>query len=216
MRWLTHFLSSSIGKKTLMALTGLALIGFLFVHLGGNLILYAGDDAFREYVEGIQAWGVLLYVAEAGLALLFLAHIGLGLRVSMENREARKERYRMRASRGGSTAGSLSMLVTGVVVLLFLVVHLWHFRFDDEFLDRPGGLVRETLSKPVPALVYLLGVAALTLHLTHAFQSACQTLGVNHPSLTPLLKKAGLGLGLLLGLGFASFPLVFLLGGGGN
>ncbi len=214
LRWIGDCLDSSIGKKAVMAVTGLALVGYLFVHLWGNLQLYVGDTAFDDYVGKLKDWGILLYVAEIGLALIFVGHIYLGVRVGMENREARKQGYVVRSTRGKATVSSMTMLVTGLVVLAFLIKHILDFRFGAGFADAPAASTRALLTTPIHALVYLVGVVALSFHLAHAFKSACQTLGVNHPNVTPLLEKASLALAILLGLGFASFPIYYAFVGG--
>jgi len=219
MSWLRKTLTSSLGRKYLMAATGLLLVGFLAVHLAGNLLLYSGKTSadFDAYAAKLDA-NPLLPVAEIGLALLFVAHIGLALRVNLENREARSHGYAVRASLGKRTIASASMLLTGLLILLFLLVHLYDFRVGKLFQESGtslGGLVRRRLTTPLGAGVYLLGVGALALHLRHAFRSAFQTLGVNHPHLNPLLERASWAVAILFGLGFASFPAYFFLSGGG-
>jgi succinate dehydrogenase / fumarate reductase cytochrome b subunit len=207
---------SSIGKKVLMALSGLALLGFLVVHLAGNLLLYRSDADFDAYAHMLES-NPLLPLAEIALLALFITHIAFAFRVSSENRDARKTGYRIRASKGRKTVASTSMLVTGVVVLLFVIVHIYDFRIG-KMLGEPqmslAAMVAQRLSTPLGAAVYLFGVGALGLHLRHAFRSACQTLGVDHPNLTPWLGKIGWALAIVLGVGFASFPLFFLFNGG--
>ena len=106
------------------------------------------------------------------------------------------------------------MMLTGLVILVFLVVHLAHFRLQKAEGVSMAGLVRHELGKPLGAGVYVVGMIALAMHVSHAFQSALQTLGINHPKYTPLARKFSLVLGVVLGLGFATFPLyVFFLGG---
>lgn len=206
---------SSLGKKFLMALSGLALLGFLMVHLAGNLLLYRGEQGadFDAYAHALES-NPLLPIAELGLLALFVTHIALAFRVSAENRDARLTGYRIRASKGEKTVASASMLVTGVVVLLFVIVHLYDFRVGKLLVEDAdvslAAMVARRLSTPLGAAVYLFGVGALAIHLRHAFRSACQTLGVVHPNLTPLLGRLGWALAVLLGLGFASFPLFFL------
>jgi len=213
--WLRRTLSSSIGKKALMALTGLLLIGFLLVHFAGNLLLYAGDDghAFTQYALAFESKPALLYAAEVLLTALFVVHIVLGIRVTLQNREARAERYRARASHGARTPGSATMIVTGLVLLLFLLVHVYDFRLTKDSGDELVGLVRARLSGGIGFLIYTLGVVALGLHLSHAFQSALRSLGVDHPRYDRLVRGASIALGVVLGLGFLSFPLVFFFGG---
>ena len=217
MSWLLRALDSSIGKKFLTALTGLALVGFLFVHLGGNLLIYAGESgkAFDAYASSLDG-NPLLPLAEVALGLLFVAHIAFALRANVRNREARTQGYAVRASLGKKTVSSVSMVVTGLLVLVFLLIHLYDFRIGR--LRAPEGtslaaLVRARLSAPLGASVYLLGVAALSIHLRHAFRSAFQSLGVSHPRLDPALEKLSWIVAVVLGLGFASFPLYFLAKG---
>jgi succinate dehydrogenase / fumarate reductase cytochrome b subunit len=219
MNWIRTFLRSSIGRKALMALSGLALIGFLVAHLAGNLTLYADADgtAFNHYAETLES-NPLLLPAEIGLVLLILLHLVLGIRVSLDNREARKKGYAVRASLGGRTLGSATMLLTGILILVFLVVHVSDFRIPkllgDESVEDLAGAVKRRLASPLGAGVYLVGVAAVGLHLSHAFQSAFQTLGLNHPKYTPWIARLGLALAVILFLGFASFPIVLLIRGG--
>ncbi len=211
--------SSSIGKKAVMAVSGLLLIGFLIAHLAGNLLIFSGQQgtAFDEYAAKLES-NPLLPVIEVGLFVVFATHIVMALRVSSENRQARGQGYAVRSSMGERTLASASMLVTGVVVLVFLIVHLVDFRIGKRYMDPANGslaaLVKRRLHEPLGAAVYLAGVTALGIHLRHAFRSALQTLGVNHPALNPLLVRLGWALAILLGLGFASFPIFFFAGGG--
>ena len=212
--WIGRFLNSSIGKKMIMALTGLCLIGFLFVHLAGNLTIYADDtgEAFRAYEHTLTS-NPLLKFLEIGLLVLFVAHIALGLRVSRENRAARPEAYGVRANMGKRTPASGSMLITGLLIGLFLVVHILDFRIAKigvEGFDMAAAL-KNRLATPIGAIIYLIGVTAVGLHISHAFRSAFQTLGLNHPKYTPLIEKLSLVIGAILFVGFASFPIFFAL-----
>jgi succinate dehydrogenase / fumarate reductase cytochrome b subunit len=215
LNWVVRTLTSSIGKKTLMALTGLALIGFVIVHAAGNMTLYADADgaAFDGYAATLEA-NPLLPVAEVVLAVLFLAHIALGIAVTVENWRAREGRYRVRATHGGRTWGSGTMIYTGLIVLVFLVVHLIDFRLQKGEGVSFAALVRTELEKPFKAGLYALGTVALGLHLTHAFRSAFQTLGLNHPKYNGLILGVSIGLGVVVGLAFLSFPVVIYLQGG--
>lgn len=213
--WIGRFLTSSIGKKTTMALTGLLLVGFLVAHLAGNLLLYKDPDAFDAYAQGLHDLGPLLIVMELGLLGLFVGHIGMAVRTILENRKARHSKYAVPADRGGKTLASATMPLTGTIVLLFLLVHLWDFRFDGGFKalfsgeNRGAGAadsVWETLGGSAHVAIYLLGIAALTLHLSHAIQSALQSLGLRHSKWTPIVERGGLVLAVVLGLGFASIP----------
>jgi succinate dehydrogenase / fumarate reductase, cytochrome b subunit len=225
--WLRRTLSSSLGKKYLVALSGFLLAAFLVVHLAENLILFVGGNgaAFNEYAHFLIS-NPLLPIAEVALAAAFLVHIAFAIRVTFENRRARKDRYAIASSKGKRTLASSSMIFTGLVVLLFLLVHLYDFRIgkdsagalatygrDPELFDL-AGMVRHRLSEPLGAALYLVGVAVLGIHLSHAIRSACQTFGVNHPHLNMLIVRGGIALAILLALGFASFPIYFLVSGG--
>ncbi|MEZ5979999.1 MAG: succinate dehydrogenase cytochrome b subunit [Planctomycetota bacterium] len=211
--WIGRFLSSSLGKKSAMAVSGLALVGFLVVHLAGNLTLFGDDTAFEQYAQKLHDLGPILLLMEAGLLLLFVVHINFAVRTIFENMRARESRYAVPNDHGGRTIGSSTMKITGVVILVFLVVHLWDFRFDGDFKGRfedgLGGLgaahdVRNTIGGLGHAAFYLVCIAALLLHLSHAVKSALQTLGIRHPRWTPILERAAVALGWALGLGFAS------------
>jgi len=212
---LGSFLSSSIGKKMLMSVTGLLLVGFLVVHLAGNFLIFADENgaAFNAYGNTYHENPAFLYTAEVVLIALFATHIWLAFRTSIDNREARRERYAIRATAGRSSVASSSMLITGAIVLVFLVIHLLDFRLSSEATEDLARSVKSRLSSPLGGAIYLLGVLALGVHLSHALKSALQTLGVSHPRLTPLIQRATLGLAVLLFLGFASFPVVMLAKG---
>ena len=208
-------LSASIGKKAWMAISGLLLVGFLVTHLAGNLLLFIDQDgsAFNAYAEALSS-NPLLPVAELVLASLFIAHIALGLRVSNQNREARKVRYRVAVNHGGRTPGSATMLVTGVLILVFLVIHLLDFRLDDSAHGDMALAVRTRLGSGLGAWTYGIGVAALGLHLSHAFSSAFQTLGLNHPKYDAAIQVVGKSIGVILGLGFLAFPVILYFSSG--
>jgi succinate dehydrogenase / fumarate reductase cytochrome b subunit len=212
MSWLGKALASSVGKKMVMGLTGLLLVGFLVFHLKGNLLLLEDPqgDSFDQYVVFLKSFGPLLLVAEIGLAALFLAHVFLALRLTQENLQARKQRYVVRSTRGAATAGSLTMFYSGALILGFLMKHLYDFRFDGSFEGDPDGLVKATLSQPKHAIVYLVAAAVLGLHLSHGFRSALQSLGVSHPSWNPWLDRLGKLVAFVFAAGFAAFPIYYL------
>ena len=234
MRWLLNALSTSVGRKVVLAITGLLLCGFLVAHLAGNLLLHAPDDgqSYNEYAHALHKQAALLAVAEVGLFGLFIAHIVIALQVSKENRAARKVGYAVtRSKQEGRIAmegyrPDMWMLVTGIVVLGFLILHLIDFKFElraKEFYETADGTPVEPAEKAMALLSasnmitiigYTLGSLALIAHLAHGFQSAFQTLGINHPKYTPAIKTTGLLFALFIGVGFASFPVTGLIRGG--
>lgn len=215
-RRLGDALASSIGKKIVMGLTGLLLTGFLISHLAGNLKLVPGvgdtdGTAFDEYVAYLKSFGALLTVAELGLVALFGCHIYLAFRLTMENREARKQKYVIRSDRGAKTPGSATMFYSGALLLLFLIKHMLDFRFNADFHEAPAETAMAFMGSLSTAWVYLVGALLVGLHLSHGVQSAFQSLGFHHPSWTPILKIGGRVLAAVLALGFAWIPIYYLL-----
>lgn len=201
-----------------MATTGFMLVGFLIVHLAGNLTLFADRDgtAFKAYASGMHdKLGPFLYVAELGLLLLFAIHIRIAIALTLENRAARPSRYESTARLGESTAASRNMFVSGAIVLLFIIIHLINFRFAEGLAVPEGAALHEQvvaiLSNPLWAAVYVLGALAVGLHVSHGFRSAFQSLGVSHPRINRCAIRAGWVLAALFAVGFASFPLVALV-----
>lgn len=215
LRPIANALASSVGRKAVLALTGLGLIGFLVEHLYGNLKLvplFVAEDGtgFTEYREDLHSWGWLLSVAEIGLFALFACHVFLALRLTLENREARRARYVVRNDRGAKTFGSASMFVTGALILGYLIWHLLDFRLNGAYHEAPEAHVARELSEPGHAIGYILAALVVGVHLSHGFQSALQSLGAHHPRWTPLARLLGRGLAFVLAAGFASIPAYYL------
>lgn len=211
--WLTRALTSTIGRKVLMAITGLGLCGFLVVHLGGNLLLFAGAESYDHYAHSLHAQKALLRVAEVGLLLLFVVHIWMALTTNRQNIAARPIDYAMQQTKQAPSAllapAHSVMFATGIVVLLFLILHLSDLRFA---LREHGGNTPFTkavavLKDPLSAVVYFVGSLVLGYHVLHGFQSAFQTLGLNHPKYMPLVRFLSLVFAIVVAAGFASFPL---------
>lgn len=219
--------STSVGQKILMAITGLSLCGFLVAHLAGNLKLFAGEQDFNQYAAMLHSLGPALAAAETGLFVVFVAHLGLALSTTAMSRAARTQAYEVRESKQGVFAlpqGGASgwMLVTGAVVLVFLVCHLIDLRLKvNPFVDyRPavaagaagsaGGhvneflAVRQVLTSSPSRYIYLLGLVALGIHLAHGVQSALQTLGISHRRWNPLFRLISLLFAWGIAVGFIS------------
>lgn len=233
MRWLLNALSTSVGRKVVMAITGLLLCGFLVAHLAGNLLLHVpdGGKSYNEYAHALHKQAALLAIAEVGLFALFIAHIVIALQVSKENRVARKVGYAMRQSKQEGRKAldgwrpDTFMLLSGIVILGFLILHLSDFKFelrDKAFYESVNGQTFEPAAKAnallsssnlITIVGYTLGSLALIAHLAHGFQSAFQTLGINHPKYTPIIKTIGLLFAFVIGVGFATFPITGFLKG---
>jgi succinate dehydrogenase / fumarate reductase cytochrome b subunit len=209
MNWLTTTLGTSIGKKIMMAVTGLSFLGFLAGHLAGNLTIYGGADAFNGYAEHLHALGPLLAVAEFGLLGLFLIHVLFGLILFWQNFQARPARYAVNRNPGGKTIGSATMPYTGVLILLFIIFHLSNFsRF---FVDQGGTTIYQIVStsfqNPVYVGLYVLAMLVVALHVSHGFWSLFQTFGLNHPKYMPAISVTGLVVSVVFGLGFGFLPI---------
>ncbi len=204
---------ASILKKIFMAVSGLVWIGFAVGHLGGNLLLFQGPEPFNAYADFLEGTGELLILVELGLTAFLALHVIMGIKVSLENRQARAGSYAVGKTNGQASLASRSMLAAGILLLIFLVVHVRMFKFG----VRPdeGGLwmlVIQTFQDPLWVAFYVVCMLALGLHLSHGFGSAFQSLGVARPSLRGKLKLTGAVLGWVVALGFISLPLyAFLL-----
>lgn len=211
MNWLSATLGSSVGKKLMMALTGLAFIGFLAAHLAGNLTIYGGKGAFNDYAEKLQSLGPLLHLFRAGLIAFALVHILTGLYLFLLNRRARPVGYRVQASAGGRTLSSRTMPYTGIVILAFVVYHLFHFTFVDKSATTVFDMVAAAFNRPAIMLLYAALMIVVALHVRHGFWSAFQTFGVNHPKWMPAVTTASIAAGVVVALGFGLLPLVVAL-----
>ena len=206
MKWLTRAFSSSIGKKQIMAVTGLGFSLFVLTHLLGNLTVYRGREAFLSYVEGLHSLGALVSLAELGLVVFAVFHIGLGLLLFVQNLQARPLRYAVKKRAGGRTIGSITAPYTGFLILVFIIVHLSKFRFADKTITDDLIILSTTFTQIGYVLFYILGVVVVALHVSHGFWSGFQTIGLNHPKYMPLIRRFGTVLSVALGVGFASIP----------
>lgn len=177
---------SSLGRKYVMAVTGLLLGTFVLIHAVGNSTLFQGKAALNAYAEQLHSLGPIIPLAEFFLLNIFLLHIVVGISVFWFNRQARG-RYAVQNSAGGETWGSRTMPWTGLSLLAFLFLHLFNVRFIDSNL-LIADVVEQTLAHPVYTLCYLGGITALILHTSHGFWSLLQTLGVHHPRYNILMR----------------------------
>jgi len=206
MSWLLNTLGSAIGKKLMMAITGLGFCGFLTVHLAGNLTIYGGKESFNSYSEHLHAWGPLLILAELGLAVFALIHILTGATLFYQNLKARPQRYSVNKSAGGRSLGSRTMPYTGIFLLAFVVFHLINFHFVDKTGTTIYAIVSGAFDNPMYVIIYVIAMVIAAVHISHGFWSAFQTMGANHPKYMPLIKKIGVAFSLIVGIGFGALP----------
>jgi succinate dehydrogenase / fumarate reductase cytochrome b subunit len=224
------YFSSSVFKKQIVAVTGLGMVGFILMHLSGNLLIFAGPEAFNGYSEKLHALGELLWLARGGLLLMLVLHVYFTIQLVRENRQARGSRYDVETSKRGDMTQLLRryMILTGVIVFGGLMFHLTHFAIPSKGAENvktllPSetgevpmglyGLVINAYSNPLTVLFYIVFVFAVGAHLTHGVQSMFQSLGFNHDRYTPLIQKASIAVGALVALGFSSIPVFVLLSG---
>ncbi len=215
LRWFFRLLSSSIGQKFVMGITGLLLCGFLVAHLAGNLLLFLGKDWFNDYADKLHAQWELLAIAEAGLLVLFLAHIYLAFATTIGNARARVEQYAVKQPKvpGRVIGANTWMFASGAVVLGFVLLHLIDLRGAElnlrgfNYGKTPFEGTVAVLSDPISRVVYTIGAIILGVHVSHGFSSAFQSIGLNHPKYMPLIKLAGQIFAFVIAIGFASIAL---------
>ncbi|MBN2522601.1 MAG: succinate dehydrogenase cytochrome b subunit [Bacteroidales bacterium] len=221
---MSNFLGSSIGKKLIMSLAGLFLIVFLIVHLGINLlVLLESPEAFNRAAH-FMGTNVIVKIMEIVLFGGLLLHMLYACIVTIQNWIARPRGYK-KANYSQTSVFSKYMFHTAVVLTIFLVLHLLDFYIKSEFfgeleeVNYDGKIVHNLASLVIARFqikwvvwVYLIALLGLGFHLHHGFQSAFQTLGINHPVYTPVIKTAGVIYTVLITGGFMSIPiLVFYL-----
>ncbi|MBN8702836.1 MAG: succinate dehydrogenase cytochrome b subunit [Bacteroidetes bacterium] len=218
-----QFFSSSIGKKVLMSLTGIFLCTFLVVHLIGNLQLFNNDGgvAFNKYsvfmttFPPIKIISYLLYTS-------ILLHAIFGLVITMANRKARPVKYAVNRPQDNSAWASRNMGILGTVLFVFIVVHMGDFWYEYKFGKIPTVMIEgveykdlyaevaEAFSQKWYALLYVVCMVAISFHLAHGFQSAFQTLGLNHKKYMPLIKNIGIWVfAIIIPALFAAMPIYF-------
>lgn len=218
-----RIISSTVFQKVTMAVTGLLLIGFVITHLSGNISLYFPEGTvFNKYADFLASLGWLLYAAEIGLVAMFLLHIVTAIQITRLNKAARPIGYKSYQSKGGPSKANLSsrfMIVSGVLLLGFLILHIWQFKYgagisEGYVVEIEGKQVRdlhrlvvETFQNPVYVVIYVFSMIMLAFHLRHGFWSAFQSLGTRRPDLIGGLQKLAILLAIAISLGFMGIPI---------
>ena len=229
-KWFSTFLTSSIGQKVIMSLTGLFLISFLLVHLVGNFQLLYLDEgqAFNDYAYFMTGNPAIKSISY-GLYAFILLHAIQGITLAVKNRRARgNERYAVKVNRvADSAASSLSSVYMGslgTIIFIFILIHMYQFWLKMKIGDVPAilsssgdeinnlyFLVEAAFANPLYVAFYVISMIFIAFHLWHGFTSAFQTLGLNHKKYTPLIKTVGRVYAVLIPLGFAVIPVVMYL-----
>ncbi|MBI2921818.1 MAG: succinate dehydrogenase cytochrome b subunit [Planctomycetes bacterium] len=213
--WVRQLFLSSIGKKSVMAVTGLVLFGFVVGHLVGNLQVFIPDDGkkLNAYAAFLKANAGVLWGARIVLLAALLAHVGIAILLALENRGARPVAYRVKTYREASYAAR-TMIISGPLILLYVVYHLLHFTWgtvhpsfnhDDVYHNVITGF-----QQPAASAVYIVAMALLGLHLFHGLWSMCQSLGVNHPKYNALLRAGSAAVASAITIGYIAIPVAVM------
>jgi succinate dehydrogenase cytochrome b subunit len=207
--------TSTIGTKLLIGLTGLALFAYLILHLVGNAIIFAGQDAFNAYSHMLIS-NPLIVPVEIGLLLIFLLHIYKTVTNWMSNQAARPVGYQKKELAGHTSRKSLAsstMIVTGFVTLLFVLIHVKQFKYGAYYQTAGDAAVRdlyrteiEVFQQPVWVVLYVVATLLVGLHLRHGISSGFQSLGLDHPVYTRRLVTWGIVGAVVIGGGLAIIP----------
>jgi succinate dehydrogenase / fumarate reductase cytochrome b subunit len=204
-----------IGKKAVMALTGVVLYGFAFVHMAGNLQFFLGRTRFDAYGAGIKATAPLLWGVRTLLLVSVILHVVTALQLTALKRQARPQAYQ-KPGRVQASYASKTMFYGGLLLLTFLVFHILHFTTGQAHPNFVEGAAYDNVVNgfavaPVAGF-YVVAMLGLLMHLYHGVWSVFQSLGMNHPKYTPGLKLFAKGFALVVAAGFISIPLSVLLG----
>lgn len=216
------FIRSSLGSKYLMAISGFIGYGFLIVHIAGNLLLFAGQDALNAYGAGLKELPLQgAMIGRIVLVIAILVHIATALHLVRTNRQARPVAYFKKATRKASWA-SRHMALTGSVLLFYIIFHLAHFTwklvaYDGPYVDAAGRddiytMVVQSFQQPLIALFYVAGMILVGVHISHGSKSMFQSLGVNHPYYNQAIETVPPLVGWLVALAGISMPLAVLFG----
>ncbi len=213
---ISQFVTSSVGRKIIVALTGACLLLFLVGHLVGNLTIYGGMQGGDEtswinyYAQGLHAMPAwLLWSIRLGLLAIFVIHIALTLVLKWENVNARTK-YQVEGTLK-ATISSRYMVLTGVTILLFALFHLWQFTYNGD----PAhcyAIITTAFKNPWCSIFYIAAISCLFLHMRHGFQSVFQTLGLSTKKVRPLLDMGSIGFALFVCGAYISIPLSVLFG----
>ncbi|RMH68340.1 MAG: succinate dehydrogenase [Gemmatimonadetes bacterium] len=203
---------TSVGRKQVVGLTSLVLCLFIVGHLIGNYYLLFGEAAFDGYAQKLYHLGYLLYMIEIGLVTAFVLHFTLAMSLALKNMSARQSRYAVAGSKGGATWFSRTMAITGTWILIFLILHLIHFKFAprDHHYEL-YHIVDQFFASKAYVVYYVISVCCVGFHVMHGFQSAFQTLGIYRDDIKPGLEKLSVAFGVIVAVGYSVLPIFMTL-----
>ena len=218
MNW--SYYKSSVGRKQIVAVTGLLLIGYLIIHLAGNLLLYLGHELFNSYAETLSGFRPAITFVELGLFLVFVIHIYVTATLVLENIRARSTDYAVKRNQGERSWATRLMPYTGTFLLAFVV---WHI-FDFTLIDKHGarsfiggqsyglyGVVYNSFTNPMHSTLYIIAMMCLGFHLWHGVESCMQTFGCNDAKRAYTVRTISQWFAVGMTLGFSSIPVYVML-----
>ena len=218
MHWVLRFSSSSLGKKIVMAATGVILFGFIIGHLIGNLQIFAGPEVLDSYARFLKERPEVIWTARVTLLASVGLHILAATQLTIRNRSARPVAYRLHKYEEASYAAR-TMVWSGSIIGLFVIYHLLHFTVGTVHPSQPdfraeavyANVINGFQQWPV-ALVYIVAMLGLGLHMAHGVSSMFQSIGLNHPTYEPLIRRSAVVLSFLIVAGYVSIPFAVLIG----
>ncbi len=228
---IANLYKSSVGKKFIMAASGLLLFGFVLAHLIGNLQVFLGPEAINRYGHFLQSNMEIIWPARIGLLVLVLLHIWSAVKLSAENKAARPQPYAKHEIVAASYA-SRTMLMSGLIILAFIIYHLLHFTVQTKVINLTGtdfttlmdaegrhdvfGMMVRGFSNPLVSIFYIIGMFLLFLHLSHGLGAMFQSLGWKSHAYAALIARFAQVVSWLIFLGYISIPIAILCGYGSN
>jgi len=229
MNLIPNTFGTSLGKKYIMAITGLAMFGFVIAHLAGNLQIFLGPESINRYGHFLQTNPELIWPARIVLLLMLVLHVWAAIKLSAENKAARPVGYAAYQPVGSSYA-SRTMLMSGIIIFVFIIYHLLHFTVQSQYINLTGKnfatfvdpqkrhdifqMMVVGFSNIWVSGFYILGMALLCLHLSHGVSSMFQSIGWKNKAYGPVLDKLARVVAMLIFIGYTSIPLAILLGYG--
>tara|TARA_B100000579_G_scaffold8326_1_gene6309 strand:+ start:65 stop:712 length:648 start_codon:yes stop_codon:yes gene_type:complete len=203
---------SSIFRKLIMAITGLFLISFLFIHLVINLFTLAPTKDLFNDAAHFMATNPVIFAMQYILALGFIIHIIMGIKLTIQNKMARSQNYAYNNMSSNTDFSSRSMIISGGLIIVFLILHLRDYFYQMKFVGLPEGttdydLVVTLFSNPFYTAVYVFSFIVLGFHLNHGFKSAFQSVGANHNKYNPVIKTISTVYSIMIALGFSTIAI---------
>lgn len=215
-------IQSSVGRKIIMALTGIVLIAFICVHLLGNSSIFIGADALNAYAQQLHGLGPIVWIFRLVMLFVFVVHIIFGIQLSLENSAAKPEKnVQIKRLRTGFAAQT--MVISGLVLLAFVVYHILHFTVrvpgmgfyemnPSTHMVNVYTMVVNSFHQVFTVLLYVVGMIFLALHVSHGFQSFWQSLGANNDRTLPAFVSISKVFAVIVLLGYCSIPLLIIFG----